>query len=83
MRWAGGTLKERITTNDVERLLGQEFSMKDIISIGGFIIEQLGHIPKKGETLRANGTEFIVEKVEENVVESVRVKKLPQEKKKE
>ncbi|OGU63149.1 MAG: hypothetical protein A3H45_13060 [Ignavibacteria bacterium RIFCSPLOWO2_02_FULL_55_14] len=72
-----------ITTNDVERLLGQEFSMKDIISIGGFIIEQLGHIPKKGETLRANGTEFIVEKVEENVVESVRVKKLPQEKKKE
>ena len=65
-----------ITTNDVERLLNQEFSSKDILSIGAFITEQLGHIPRKGEKLKVNGAEFIVEEVGDNAVEKVRVKKV-------
>ena len=67
-----------ITTNDVERLLETELSPKDILSIGGFITEQLGHFPEVGETLRLEGVEFRVEKVEENAVEKVRVKKVEQ-----
>ncbi len=66
-----------ITTNDVERLINQELSQKDILSIGGFVIEQLGRIPKKGESVQVNGIEFIVEQVDDRVVESVRVKRLP------
>jgi putative hemolysin len=66
-----------LTTNDVERLLNQELSPKDILSIGGFVVEQLGHIPTVGETLRIGEAEFTVEKVESNTVETVRVKKLP------
>jgi CBS domain containing-hemolysin-like protein len=66
-----------LTTNDVERLLNQELSPRDILSIGGFVVEQLGHIPAVGETLRVSGAEFTVEKVESNTVETVRVKKLP------
>ncbi|MGB2867756.1 MAG: hemolysin family protein [Bacteroidota bacterium] len=66
-----------ITTNDVERLINQELSPRDIISIGGFIIERLGTIPKQGEKLRIDGTEFIVEKVVDNVVETIRIKRLP------
>jgi CBS domain containing-hemolysin-like protein len=65
-----------LTTNDVERLLNQELSPKDILSIGGFIVEQLGHIPVVGETLRVAGAEFTAEKVESNTVEMVRVKKI-------
>ena len=65
-----------ITTNDVERLLNRELSAKDILSIGAFIIEQLGYIPKKGETLNVNGAEFVVEEVASNTVERVRVKKV-------
>ena len=65
-----------ITTNDVERLLNRELSTKDILSIGAFIIEQLGYIPKKGETLNVNGAEFVVEEVDSNTVERVRVKKV-------
>lgn len=65
------------TTNDVERLLNQELSSKDILSIGGFAIEQLGHIPLKGETFRVNNTEFTIERVESNAIESVRIRKLP------
>jgi CBS domain containing-hemolysin-like protein len=63
------------TTNDVERLL--ELSVKDILSIGGFVVEQLGRIPRPGESFRVNDTEFIVEKVEHNVVETVRIRRLP------
>jgi CBS domain containing-hemolysin-like protein len=72
-----------ITTNDVERLIDQELSPKDILSIGAFVIEQLGHIPKKGEKFRINTTEFIVESIKDRVIGSIRIKRLPATKAKE
>lgn len=65
-----------LTTNEVEQLLDCELSTKDIRSIGAYVIEQLGHIPKKGETVRVNGAEFTVEHVDDRVVERIRVKRL-------
>lgn len=72
-----------ITTNDVERLIDQELSPKDILSIGAFVIEQLGHIPKKGEKFRINTTEFTVESIKDRVIGSIRIKRLPAPKAKE
>lgn len=66
-----------LTTNDVERLIDQELSIRDIQSIGAFVIEQLGHLPSKGEVIRVNGAEFTIEKVDDRVVGTVRVKKVP------
>jgi putative hemolysin len=66
-----------ITTSDVERLLSIELSPLDIRSIGGFVIEQLGHIPSVGEQMQLNGIEFTAEKIVDNAVESVRIKKIP------
>ncbi|HWP83383.1 MAG TPA: hemolysin family protein [Bacteroidota bacterium] len=66
-----------LTTNDVERLINQELSSKDILSIGAFVIEQLGHIPKKGESVRVNGVQFIIEQVSDKAIETIRVKRLP------
>jgi len=66
-----------ITTNDVERLLNQELSPKDILSIGAFIIEKLGHIPQKGESLLVDSTEFTVEKVDNLVIDTIRIKRVP------
>jgi CBS domain containing-hemolysin-like protein len=66
-----------ITTNDVERLIAVELSPMDIRSISGFVIEQLGHIPKIGEQIKTNGVEFTTGKVVDNVIESIRIKKLP------
>ena len=68
-----------MTTNDIERLISRELSSGEILSIGGFVIERLGHIPRKGERLKTNGAEFTVEKVENNAVESLRVKRTPVE----
>ncbi len=66
-----------LNTSDIERLFSIELSPLDIRSIGGLIIERLGHIPTIGECLQLNGIEFITEKVVNNAVESVRIKKLP------
>lgn len=65
------------TTNDVERLFDVELSHFDIRSISGYLTEQLGHFPKEGETYQASGLEFLIDKIAENTVLKVRVKKLP------
>ena len=66
-----------ITTNDVERLIEQELSIKDIQSISAFLMEQLGHLPARGEIVTVPGAVFTVEKVDERVIGTVRVKKVP------
>lgn len=66
-----------ITTNDVEQLITMELSPRDILSIGAFLLEQLGHIPVKGESVQVNGIEFTVEQVTDRVIDRVRVKRLP------
>jgi len=70
-------LDASVTTNEVERLLNQELSPKDILSIGAFVLEQLGHIPAPKERLQANGLEFIVEQVTDRVIDRIRIKRLP------
>jgi CBS domain containing-hemolysin-like protein len=65
-----------LTTNEVERLLNQELSQRDILSVGAFLIERLGHLPRKGESLRINGTEFTVEEMSDRAIEKIRVKRL-------
>ncbi len=65
-----------ITTNDVERMFDVELSPFDIRTIGGFAIEQLGHFPSEGEHFQAGNLVITIEKVAENTVSSVRVKRL-------
>jgi CBS domain containing-hemolysin-like protein len=66
-----------LTTNDVEQLLNIELSPLNIRSIGGFIVEQLGHIPSAGERMEINGIEFTADKIVDNAVETVRIRRLP------
>jgi CBS domain containing-hemolysin-like protein len=66
-----------ITTSDVEKIFAVELSPLDIRSISGLLIEQLGHIPAAGEQVRINGIEFTAEKIVDNAVESIRLRKLP------
>jgi CBS domain containing-hemolysin-like protein len=72
-----------ITTTDIERLLNLELSPKEILSIGAFAIEHLGHIPKKGERFRVDGTEFVVETMHDRVIDSIRIRSIPPQKVKE
>jgi len=69
-------LDASVTTNEVERLINQELSPRDILLIGAFVLEQLGHIPQKGENVRVNDAEFTVEQVTGRVIDRIRVKRL-------
>lgn len=70
-------LDAALTTNDIERLIERELSPKDILSIGAFVIEQLGHIPQQGERVEVAGVEFTVERVNDRMIDRIRVKRLP------
>ena len=67
-----------MVTHDIEHLVNRELSSKDVLSVGAFVTEQLGHIPVKGETVEVSGVRFTVELVEDRAVEIVRVKRLPE-----
>ena len=43
-------------------------------SIGGFVFNELGRLPRRGDTLTANGYSIRVESVRENRVEAVRIR---------
>ena len=43
-------------------------------SIGGFVFAELGRLPKRGDTITANGYSIRVESVRENRIEAVRIR---------
>jgi CBS domain containing-hemolysin-like protein len=43
-------------------------------SVGGFVFAQLGRLPKRGDTINANGFTIRVESVRENRIEAVRIR---------
>jgi magnesium and cobalt exporter, CNNM family len=46
-------------------------------SVGGFVFAELGRLPKRGDTISANGYSIRVESVRENRVEAVRIRQRP------
>jgi len=45
-------------------------------SIGGFVFAALGRLPRRGDTIQANGYSIRVESVRENRIEAVRIREL-------
>jgi magnesium and cobalt exporter, CNNM family len=43
-------------------------------SIGGYVFNELGRLPRRGDTISANGFSIRVESVRENRVEAVRIR---------
>src|SRR3954453_7906916 len=43
-------------------------------SVGGFVFNQLGRLPKRGDTIMANGYSIRVESVRDNRIEAVRIR---------
>jgi len=46
-------------------------------SVGGFVFAELGRLPKRGDTVTANGYLIRVESVRENRIEAVRIRERP------
>jgi CBS domain containing-hemolysin-like protein len=47
-------------------------------SVGGFVFAELGRLPKRGDTIRANGYSIRVESVRQNRIEAVRIRERPE-----
>lgn len=63
-----------ITIVDLSRQLGAELPEgKDYNSLGGFIVDQLGRLPRVGATLNALGYEFVVREADERHVSKVEI----------
>ncbi len=46
-------------------------------SVGGFVFAELGRLPKRGDTIAANGYSIRVESVRQNRIEAVRIRQRP------
>lgn len=57
----------------VNDMIGANLESEDFDSIGGFIIGILGRLPNNGETLEYNNIQFIIENIEKNRIEKLRI----------
>ncbi len=66
-------LGARLSVSDFEDHFGVALPEGEFDSVGGFILDRLGHLPAAGEKVQWRNLEFIVEAVAENRIQRVRV----------
>ena len=59
--------------NDINDRLGLELESKDYDSVGGLVIGLLDHLPDEGEEVCDEGIRFIVESVDKNRIDRIRM----------
>jgi len=69
----------RVGVDDFADHFGVELPEGEFDSIGGFILDQLGHLPTAGEQLSWRNLDLTVEAVSENRIQRVRVVRRPEE----
>ena len=73
------TVDPRVSVDDFEDHFGVELPEGEFDSIGGFILDQLGHLPTAGEELSWRDLHIIVEAVSENRIQRVRIVRASEE----
>lgn len=59
--------------SDLNDLLGINLESEDFESVGGFIIGEIGRLPKTGEIIEYDNIKFIMEKVDKNRIKKIRI----------
>lgn len=72
---AGWLAEASIPLEELEEILDINFEDFDVVSLGGFVIAKLQHLPKKGESFDYNGYTFTVQKSSDRRVLQVLIKK--------
>lgn len=57
----------------LNEMIGTKIESEDFDSVGGFVIGVLGRFPEVGETIEYENIKFIIEKIEKNRIEKMRV----------
>jgi CBS domain containing-hemolysin-like protein len=69
-----------LAVGDVSRALGIELpESPDYNSVGGFLVTEMGRVPKTGARLRTLGFEFVVQEADERHVAAVEIYPIPVE----
>ncbi len=77
-RLADGSLRVpgRTPVDEVSEALGTELPDEEWDTVGGLILNLLGHVPEEGETVSFQGLEFRTERVQGRRIGSVRITRL-------
>ena len=59
--------------SDLNDMLGINLESEDFESVGGFIIGEIGRLPKTGEVIQHKNIKFIIENVDKNRIKKVRI----------
>ncbi|MBE6007895.1 MAG: HlyC/CorC family transporter [Lachnospiraceae bacterium] len=59
--------------DDVNEMIGTNIESEDFDTIGGFVIGVLGTFPEAGETVEYDGIRFVVEEIDKNRIEKLRI----------
>ena len=72
-REAGGRLwvAASVTLDALSELTDRDWSLGDVTTVGGLVMEILGRVPKAGESLEVSGYKLVVERVVRRRVERV------------
>jgi CBS domain containing-hemolysin-like protein len=65
-----------VALTELEALLGHAFGRDDVSTVGGLVLAELGHVPRAGETILADGIELQVEHVARRRVRRVLVRRV-------
>ena len=68
-----------VSVGDVGDHFGVELPEGEFDSIGGFILDRLGHLPAAGEQMSWQNLDFTVEAVSENRIQRIRIVRRPEE----
>lgn len=66
-----------LSLDELNELAGLDLENPDVVTIGGYVTHQLGHLPQQGEKLRVEGYEVTITKSDGRRVELLHFKRLP------
>ena len=61
---------------DFNEVLGTEFSDEEFSTIGGLIVSQFGHLPKRGESITFNNLKFTTLRADSRRLHSVLIEEM-------
>lgn len=59
--------------DELNEMIGVNIESEDFDTIGGFIVGEFGYIPEVNETIEYDGIKFVIEEVDRNRIEKLRI----------
>jgi len=59
--------------DELNEMIGVNIETEDFDTIGGFIVGEFGYIPEVNETIEYDGIKFVIEEVDRNRIEKLRI----------